>query len=169
MVDEAIAGFPAAPPGIAEWEDLLVRLELGPRAVRIALETIPSSAWIASVDPQRWNIAMHIAHLARREAEVGEWLACLRDGRPLPPWAVWPHEGIAMDVETGAIARDLQLFAERRARNFAVVQRRGLEVWDWRASHAENGELSVYQLLSALVRHDARHLARLRAALRSAV
>jgi hypothetical protein len=166
MAADPFSAVPAMPPGIAAWEELLIRLELGPRAVRITLEGAAPGDWVGRTDEAGWNAAAHLAHLAARESEVAAWLAALRDGTALEPWRDAPDAGTFVDVGTGAIERDVYAYTERRSRNFAAVQRRGLEVWDWRSDHPEHGPVSTYQLLSYLVQHDGRHLARLRLALR---
>ena len=48
-----------------------------------------------------------------------------------------------------------------RARNFAMVQRRGVDVWEW-AGELDGVRVTVYQLLSWLMRRDAEALAALR-------
>jgi hypothetical protein len=166
MTADPFAAFPAMPPGIAEWEELLVRLELAPRAVRIALDSVQSELWMEGRDPQGWNVAAHLAHLAQREEEAADWLNALRDAGELRPWSWRSAEALVVEVGTGAVDRDLRHFTERRARNFAAVQRRGIEVWNWRAVHPEYGAVALFQLLAYLVEHDGRHLKRLRAALR---
>jgi hypothetical protein len=55
-------------------------------------------------------------------------------------------------------------FASLRARSFAMVQRRGLEVWEWSAPLPQGGSASVYQLLLWLAARDGELLADLRAA-----
>ncbi|HEX7239580.1 MAG TPA: hypothetical protein VF263_04910, partial [Longimicrobiaceae bacterium] len=42
MADDPFGGVPPLPPSVAEWEDLLVRLEIAPRALRAALEDAPA-------------------------------------------------------------------------------------------------------------------------------
>lgn len=142
MEAEAIAGLPAYPPAIAEWEELLVRLEIMPRALRAALEEeieVPTAP---------------LAALLEREGRVGRWLEEAAFGSaesPLP------------EVAAGADARWLaDRFAAVRARNFAMVQRRGVDVWEW-AGELDGVSLTVYQLLSWLMHADAALLAALRA------
>jgi hypothetical protein len=59
--------------------------------------------------------------------------------------------------------RYLVAFASRRARNFAMLQRRGINVWDWRAE-VDGEPVSMYQLVSAVVDADGERLARVRQA-----
>ena len=55
-------------------------------------------------------------------------------------------------------------FVRLRARNFAMMQRRGIDVWGWRAMADDGEEATVHQLLSELVAEDVAALAQLRAA-----
>ena len=50
-----------------------------------------------------------------------------------------------------------------RNRNFAMVQRRGIDVWDWGAAVDLSPRVSVYQVLARLAQGDVDALARLRA------
>lgn len=139
------------PRDIAEWEDLLVKLEIGPRALRLALDDLP---------PERQGAAArHFTHLAHREAEAGEWLQRMREGAPLEPWTDHTADDGAEGVQDVVWA-----FERLRSRTFAAAQRRGLEVWEWAATHPEFGTVTAFQLLEYLVRHDGRHLSRLRGA-----
>jgi hypothetical protein len=84
---------------------------------------------------------------------VGRWLEEAAFGSAESPIA-------AMDA--GGDARWLaDRFAAVRARNFAMVQRRGVDVWEW-AGELDGLRVTVYQLLSWLMRSDAALLAALR-------
>ena len=54
-------------------------------------------------------------------------------------------------------------FVRTRSRNFAMVQRRGIEVWDWGAAAGTVTRASVFQVLTRLAQSDVEALARLRA------
>ncbi|MBA4158063.1 MAG: hypothetical protein H0X65_11375 [Gemmatimonadetes bacterium] len=157
MADNPFAGLPHRPSHIAEWEDLLVRYELGPRAVRHAVEEVEGDESAAASGS--WRVADHLAHLAEREAEAGAWLQALQQGQELKPWAAAEaHRGASRTEPTS----DLERYTVHRNRNFARVQRRGVDVWEWESSHALFGAVTAFQLLSYQVRHDGRHLARIR-------
>lgn len=143
-VDET-AGLPPRPESVGEWEDLLVRLEIVPRVVR---NTVDDSA--AGEDAVRLLRAA-----TEREAEVGKWLEA----------ASGLAEPGRSRSDPGADAADLALrFASLRARTFAMVQRRGLEVWQWSAPLADGESATVYQVLLRLSTRDAELLSGLRAA-----
>ena len=107
------------------------------------------------------------AFRAHRNANAGEHLGQLgAHTLKKTPGRHRPRAGI----ERGAPGEEMQedddplgrvrRFAGLRARTFAMVQRRGLDVWDWRVE----GDGTVYQLLRWLAEHDASLLTRLRAA-----
>lgn len=154
------AGIPELPPAVAEWEELLLRLELGPRAVRNLLEELPSDRWQVK-GAEGWSLHDHVAHLAAREAALTERLPMLHESAELVPWDAERTSSLDGYNETDAL-RHLDHFSTYRARNFGFVQRRGLEVWYWAARHPEHGRVTAYQFLSGVVRHDTRHLARMR-------
>jgi hypothetical protein len=76
--------------------------------------------------------------------------------------------GAPAAVEEGPLsAADIaRRFASLRARTFAMVQRRGLEVWEWSAPLDGSQPVTVHQLLQWLVYCDGRLLAELREASR---
>ena len=145
-VDET-AGLPPRPESVAEWEDLLVRLEIVPRVVR---NTVDESA--------AGEGALRLLRIAtEREAAVGRWLEAASgvDEPGRPPF----------DPGSGADPGDLALrFASLRARTFAMVQRRGLEVWEWSAPVGGGGSATVHRVLLWLSARDAELLSGLRAA-----
>ena len=147
MTAEEIAGLPARPPSIAEWEDLLVRLEIMPRALAGTLE---------GVDPEP-GVREIVRGLVERERWAGRWLEAV---------AVGVRED-AVGSPAASRADDLRWLADRfaslRARSFAMVQRRGVEVWAWEGELADGARASVYQVLTALLRSDGAGLAALRA------
>ena len=94
MTSNPYADFPAAPPGIAEWEDLLIRFELGPRIAATVLEEIPAERWIDAGKPGAWSPREHLAHLAASEAELEAGLRALQSGEPLGGRAPEPGPGL---------------------------------------------------------------------------
>jgi hypothetical protein len=148
MRDDVLAGTPRRPPSEVEWEDLLLRIEVMLRAVRIALEDV------GSVDGPASDV---LREMGARERFVGAFLerAAGLDGETVEP------RGEAGPEERGdaLLARFLRL----RTRNFAMVQRRGLGVWDWAGDDESGREVTVYQLLTRLAGEDVASLGRLRA------
>ena len=143
MAPEELALLPARPPAVAEWEDLLVRLEIMPRALRATLEDGRVGQGESGM----------LRALLERELRVGRWLerAAFGDAGSAP-----------LQPPDAADARWLEdRFAAARARNFAMVQRRGVDVWAWTGELDGTG-VTVYQLLSGLMRADAAALAALR-------
>jgi hypothetical protein len=164
MADNPFAGFPAQPRDVAEWEDLLIRFEIAPRALRHTLES--ARGGIDVPDPSLRRVADQLRHLAEREAEAWQWMQALREGGKLRVWAGGPRpDATAADRP---LRDDLDRFTSFRSRNFAWVQRRGVDVWGWSASHEKFGEVTPFRLISYLVRHDGHHLARIRDAFRAA-
>jgi hypothetical protein len=138
------AALPAVPPSVAEWEDLLLRMEIMQRVLRNTLETV------ADGDPAAREV---LEALVAREARVGEWLDAFSGGPGRAPRDAGGAAG------PGALA---DRFGSLRARNFAMLQRRGLEVWRWTADLPGHGEVSAFQVVTWLVAHDVRALAALR-------
>lgn len=143
MAPDEIAGMAAQPAAIAEWEDLLVRIEIMPRALRGALEE-PA---VAAEEPSG-----ALEALLDRELRVGRWLEVAAFGDAEQP------SGEPRERDSRSLA---ERFAAVRARNFAMVQRRGVDVWEW-AGELDGTPVTVYQLLSWLVRSDAAVLAGIR-------
>jgi hypothetical protein len=145
---EALRDLPPRPPSEVEWEDLLVRLELMPKALRILLE---------EPGPELAAIRPLVEGLARKEGWLGEYLqsASGEDGF---------REAGRVEPADGAAAAEL--FVRLRARNFAMLQRRGLVVWDWGGSAPDGTPATAYQVLSRTVRNDVESLAAIREALK---
>lgn len=144
MEASSIAALAARPESIAEWEELLLRLEIGARALRNTLEEHPDEERAREV----------LGELVASEATASAWLGSMRDAEPLGEPAAGPPSGSADER--------LDRFASLRSRNFAAMQRRGLEVWEWSGKAGDGTEVTAYQLLSELLRRDAEALARLR-------
>jgi hypothetical protein len=147
MTASAPARLPSVPPSVAEWEDLLLRMEVMQRVLRNTLEGVPDA------DAKAAEV---LAALVRREAGMGGWLEAV-SGVPGRSAAERPTESAAADARALA-----DRFASLRARNFAMLQRRGLEVWRWTAEFDGHGEVSAYQAITWLVAEDVRALAALR-------
>ena len=152
----APAVFLARPPSEVEWEDLLVRYEIGPRALHIALEDADDASHEA-----RTRVGDLLRALVLNELLTAAAFETMRTGAP---FASAPRIEV-MGNEPGAI---YQRYAQLRGRNFAAVQRRGLEVWAWHASIHPHGDVSAYQLIQTSVSLDGDTLAGIRAALRGA-
>lgn len=142
-----LASLPARPPSEVEWEELLVRLEIAPRALAIPVEETPAA------DP---DVISALRSGVQRERELRAALEAMHAGRQVPPPA---QPEPAADV--GELLEEL---TRLRARNFAFVQRRGVEVWGWRAEGGPFGGATAYQILQAVVRGDREMLERVRRA-----
>jgi hypothetical protein len=149
MVGEEFAALPEQPASVADWEDLLVRLEIVPRVVRNAVEEVENSASAVEV----------LTLAADREVEVGRWLeAAARIGEPGER---------AADAAAADVAELALRFASLRARTFAMLQRRGVDVWRWQGPLRGGGSATVNQLLLWLAGRDAVLLSELRRSARS--
>ena len=144
-----IVSLPAAPPSVVEWEDLLVRMEVMTRALAVTLEEAPAD---------RAGAAELLRGLVDREAGVGEWLQAAAEARGGPVPTPGPVGSDAQREDPEWLAGR---FVSLRARNFAMLQRRGLEVWEWVAEH-QGAPVTAYQMVTALVRSDAAALEALR-------
>jgi hypothetical protein len=144
---------PPHPSHVADWEDLLVRLEIAPRALRVTLEDAPTD------DPEVRGL---VARAAAAERVFQRMMEAMRTGAPLPD----PEP--ALPEEAGDDARTLaETYTSVRMRTFAMAQRRGVDVWAWESPDAEGRALTVYQLFSRMVKEDARLLAALRERIRA--
>jgi hypothetical protein len=139
------------PPSIAEWEELLIRLEIAPRALRIAVEEAPDG-------PELRGVLANL--LAAESLRIAQIDAMIHDS-PVPNTADVPH--VEGDADAEALAVE---FARLRARLFARAQRRGIDVWDWEGRREDGSTVSAYQLLLGAMREDADLLARVRRAAR---
>jgi len=143
------ARFPERPPSEVEWEELLVKYEIAPRAVRLAVGDAPGDG-VALLGP--------LSLLLAWELWTAEALAAMRDGRALA------GDGAGVESAAEAGARGLvDGYAAARARNFAMLQRRGIDVWDWAVDDGGT-RITPYRLLQAAVAGDGRALAAVRAA-----
>jgi hypothetical protein len=136
--------FPERPPSEVEWEDLLVRVELGPRAVAVALEDAGPGA--ATRGALREALAGEVGLHSALEA---------MSGLPSPSREPPPEPD-------GDGREAVEALRRLRARSFAMVQRRGLEVWEWRQPAGADAGATAYQLLQAAAARDGALVAVLR-------
>jgi hypothetical protein len=151
MAEDTFAGLPPLPPSVAEWEDLLVRLEIAPRALRVTLEDAPAA------DPE---LRAAVSGAADREALRQRMMEALQTGAPLPEEPAAP--GDYADARAAA-----ERFGSLRMRTFAMAQRRGVDVWAWTSPDASGRPVTTYQLFTRMVRDDAELLATLRGRIRA--
>lgn len=145
--------FPPHPPSEVEWEDLLVRLEIAPRALRLALE---------QGDPARPGVAETLLDALVLELLVRGTLEAMAEGREAPNSVGFEGPaGGAEPVEPDTLVDEIE---RHRLRNFMFVQRRGINVWEWRARGGFWDGATLYQLLGGAMLHDARLLAGVRGA-----
>ena len=147
MAPSSPTGLAAMPPSVAEWEDLLLRMEVMQRVLRNTLEEVPAG------DSRATEVMEALVH---RESEMGAWLERVsgvgRGGsRPA-----------AEDSGDRGLRALADHFVSCRARNFAMLQRRGLEVWRWTGDFSDHGTVSAFQVITWLVAQDVRALAALR-------
>lgn len=151
----ATAPFAARPLSEMEWEDLLVRYEIGPRALGFALDDGDPAG------PARQRVGDLLRTLVANELRTAALFEAMRTG--VSPSAVGAPRVEVLEDEPRAV---FQRFSRLRSRNFAAVQRRGLEVWDWHAQAHPHGEVTAYQVIQAACALDGESLAGIRAALR---
>lgn len=145
--------LPPRPADEAEWEELLLRFELGPRALRFALEDLRAVP-VSVLEPLGWLVAMEIRTARALEA--------MRSGGTVPAKLGLSHVDPA---DPAAAARKrLQEYTAQRADNFGRLQRRGLEVWEWAADLEGGGRITAYQAVRGALQSDAEVLAAVRAA-----
>lgn len=142
-----------APPSEVEWEELLVRYELGPRALRVALDDAGDDQAAAE------RVGDLLRALVLNELQVAALFAAMRDGQPS---STEPRMEMPADTPRAAYER----YAELRGRNFAALQRRGIEVWAWRAEAPLGGTVTAHQLVLASTALDGETLAGIRKAAR---
>ncbi len=145
----AVADVPELPESEVEWEDLLYRLELMTRALRVALEELPvESAGARKV----------LRELADREESAGRLLEAAAD-------VAAENDSLAagpLQDESHGYEADVDRFLRCRAHNFAMLQRRGVDVWQWRVEVPGGGPIGVYPFLVWLARGDIDGLSALR-------
>lgn len=157
---EGLLSFPERPESEFEWEDLLLRLELMPRALKVELEGRRGA-----------DVAEVLGALNHREMAVQQLLEEVAMAGPAAHAPERPNErpgepSMAASNEPSLEAR-LDRFVRLRGRNFAMLQRRGIDVWNWRIRIPPDDTATVFQLLSLLGRNDVEALSRLRTARKS--
>jgi hypothetical protein len=152
------ADFPSRPPSEIEWEELLVHYEIGPRALRIAVE---DSMRAAATEP--FDLGLRLFDVVLNEYWTGTLFSAMRTGEKAE-WSSVPQFDAVPPVPPFEL---MDWLARLRASNFATVQRRGLEVWDWRTD-LEGGEITAHQQIKYAVALDGETLAAIRAASREA-
>ena len=148
--------FMQRPPSEIEWEELLVRYEIGPRALRIALDDGDAGG------PARQRVCDLLRALVFNELWTATQFEAMRTGIPVadrPP---------RIEILPDDLAPLFDRFERLRSRNFAAVQRRGLEVWGWQTEAHPHGPVTAHQLIQASVALDGETLAAVREALRGA-
>ncbi|HEX2094474.1 MAG TPA: hypothetical protein VHG28_18865 [Longimicrobiaceae bacterium] len=154
MTDDAFPAIPPVPPSVAEWEDLLVRVEIAPRALRATLEDVPGD------DPEVREL---VARAAEREAAWQRTMEALRAGKPVEGGAPAPLR-VDGRIDTEAM---VEVFGSLRMRTFAMAQRRGVDVWEWVTEGPDGSRVTPFRLFTRMVREDARLLGALRERARS--
>ncbi|HEU0014973.1 MAG TPA: hypothetical protein VFQ45_14895 [Longimicrobium sp.] len=144
--------LPARPPSEVEWEDLLVRVEIAPRALRVAVEDAP---------PAHPGLSHVLGMAVMAETVLQRMLEAMVDGRALPADFAVGSEGMPGDA--AALVAE---YARLRFRSFVMVQRRGLDVWDWRVRGGPYEGATAYQLFQAAAQTDGVLLAAVRGAAR---
>lgn len=128
--------LPARPPSEVEWEDALLRLELMVRALRAVADEADAGVLHA-----------HLGTMLEREGSVAAWLEARAGVERTGSGQA------ALESMRDEPARLIDRFISLRSRNFAMVQRRGLEVWDWSGAYGAH-EVTAFQLLSWLTTRD---------------
>lgn len=146
---DEVRSLPLRPISEVEWEELLLRLEIVPRVARNAVDEVADSPRAAAL----------LRTAIEREVRVMRWLEQAAGlGEVAPNEAQRAGE---LPIEPVELA---YRFASLRARTFAMVQRRGLEVWEWRAPLDAGEPVSAHQMLLWLATRDGELLAGLRQA-----
>ncbi len=151
------ANFAARPPSEIEWEELLVRYDNGPRALRIALDDGDANG------PARERVCDLLRALVSNELRTAALFEAMHTGVPLAADAT-PRIEMLPDEPRAIVDR----FERLRSRNFAAVQRRGLEVWEWQTEAHPHGRVTAHQLIQGSTALDGETLAAVREALRGA-
>ena len=146
------SGYPARPPSVGAWEELLVRYEVAPRALRLAVADAPPACAA--------ELLMPLGLLLSAELMAAEALEAMREGRAVAGGGF----GVE-DAGEGGTQGLVAAYATLRARNFAALQRRGVDVWEWCARWGE-ATVTPFRLVSAAAAVDGALLDAVRAAAR---
>jgi len=148
MMDwQELERIPRRPVSEVEWEDLLLRLEVMPRALRYVLD-----------DRDGAEVGDALRELADREGWVQSYLA-----RALPWGGAAPEVAFGMAQVVVRSEDALDRFMRLRGRSFAILQRRGIDVWEFEAEVMPGRSATVHQVLVGLTALDVDALAVLRA------
>lgn len=142
--------LPARPPSEVEWEDLLVRVEIAPRALRVAVEDAPAG---------HPGVTAALRTGVMAEALLQDMMEAMVDGREAADG--FGLEGLEDDPQA-LVAR----YARLRTRSFVMMQRRGLNVWDWTVRGGPYPGATAYQLFQGAARMDGMLLGAVRQAAR---
>lgn len=143
MLPDEVRAFPARPPSEVEWEDLLVRVEIAPRALRIAVEEAPRD------DPDLIQLLQTGVFF---EARLQHLLEAMIDGREV-------EYGFEARNVPGDVDALIEAYARLRYRSFLMMQRRGINVWEWMVLGGEWAGATAYQLFQAAAHRDGALLA----------
>lgn len=150
--NDVTLSFPTRPQSEFEWEDLLVRIEVMPRALGVSMEEIDAG------EPAVDRILTELVGREEASRRMLEDAAALAEGTVASLSA--PSQVVTFQED------NLARFVRLRVRNFAMVQRRGIEVWDWTVRLDDGRRATVYQLLGHMAASDVETLAALRGAAR---
>lgn len=140
--------LPPRPPSEVEWEDLLVRVEIAPRALRVAVEDAPADSA---------DVVRSLQSALEAERRLQDELMAIIDEREADASSV----GEAILDDADALVAE---YARLRFRSFVMVQRRGLNVWDWTVRGGAWDGATAYQLFGAAAHRDGALLATIRRA-----
>jgi hypothetical protein len=125
-----------------EWEDLLVRYEIAPRALRVALGDGDAAG------PARERVCDLLLGLVANELWTQLIFAAMRDRAGI---SERPRFEFAKDDPDALFER----FQRLRGRNFNEVQRRGIDVWQWAADVPRFGPATAHQVILSSLERDA--------------
>jgi hypothetical protein len=154
-VTARLDSLPERPPSEVEWEELLVKYEITPRALRLAVEDAGGTRApeiVGALEALLANEVLTATLLAEMAARAENRSA----SAAAPRYDAAPAGG---PDAAGLVSR----ITEIRGRSFAAVQRRGISVWEWSAER-DGTRVTPYRLLLAAVALDRDVLARVRAA-----
>jgi hypothetical protein len=145
---ESLRRLPERPISEFEWEDLLLRIELMPRALKVVLEQLGEDNDV---------VRQVLEALVERE----EWAARFLEGAAVH--AAGCAQPFARRGQMVILHEDkLDRFVRFRIRNFAMVQRRGIGVWGWSVEAGDSQPATVFQLFTHLAQSDVNSLSTLR-------
>lgn len=152
LVPDDLDRFPERPPSEVEWEELLVKYEIAPRALAVAVSDVEDAEAGPAIEDA-------LRTLLGAEHRASLLFAAMREGRPVEDRATGPGlDGVRAMADA---------FAQLRERNFNAVQRRGIDVWEWAAEEG-GARVTPYRLILASVARDGEALAMVRELARGA-